>query len=366
MKWLGRAEQDRRLAVLEQENADLRQRLTELEGALEASRRILAQAQGEAGREQTLNGLMEYENEHLRSGLLDIQSNIAGAVSSAKGILTCVDKVTLELRQFTTLLARIIGELDGLAGLSSRSGQAVGQMSARAGEISSILTLIRNIAEQTNLLALNAAIEAARAGEHGRGFAVVADEVRKLADKTRSAIGETNAVIDAMQSDVQAVGESFSQLSNRVGCVGSEVSAFRGGLSGMQGSVEDAFRDISTMADSVFMSLAKVDHVIWKVNTYLSVSKREPMLTFVDHHHCRLGKWYYEGEGKQFFSQTPHYAGLEKPHSMVHQGTKEVFDLLHGQPLDYAALMQALQRMEDGSSGVFEQLDHILRDAQKH
>ncbi len=79
--------------------------------------------------------------------------------------------------------------------ISKHSVEAVEGMSSRAEEISSILALIRGIAEQTNLLALNAAIEAARAGEQGRGFAVVADEVRGLADKTQSAIAETNEVI---------------------------------------------------------------------------------------------------------------------------------------------------------------------------
>jgi methyl-accepting chemotaxis protein len=365
MAWFQRKGHDRRLAALEQENADLKRRISELEAERETTRQLAVRAEDEAGREQALNGLMQYENDRVRTGLLDVQRNIADAVGAAKGTLNCVDEVGTSFDQLRTHLEHIVGELDGLAGLSASSGQAVNQMSARAGEISSILALIRGIAEQTNLLALNAAIEAARAGEYGRGFAVVADEVRKLADKTQSAISETNTVIGAMQTDVQAVGERFGQLSERISRAGSEVSSFSGGLEAMHGSVSDAFRDIGTVSDRVFMSLAKLDHVIWKVNTYLSVNKREPVFAFVDHHNCRLGKWYYEGEGHQFFSKTSHYASLEQPHSLVHDGTRGVFELLQREPLDYATLMQALKVMEDSSTQVFERLDHILQEAGK-
>jgi methyl-accepting chemotaxis protein len=362
LTWHKGAERQRRQEALKQENAQLRQRVTELQEALAARDESLAQADTQAVHEQDLNGLMEYENDCLRTGLLDIQGNIAAAVGSAKGTISCVSQVAAKMDEHGTHLQRIVGELDGLADLSARSGHAVGQMAARAGEIGSILALIRGIAQQTNLLALNAAIEAARAGQYGRGFAVVAEEVRQLADKTQAAIGETDAAIGAMQGDVRAVGETFDQLCERVGRVSTEVGAFGKGLDGLYGSIRDAFREIDLMANRVFMSLAKLDHVIWKVNTYLSVNRREPMLTFVDHHNCRLGKWYYEGEGKQYFSHAARYGALEQPHATVHQGTRAVFDLLDRRPPDYAALRQALKVMEDSSTRVFEELDRILRE----
>ncbi|MEA3553424.1 MAG: CZB domain-containing protein [Campylobacterota bacterium] len=111
------------------------------------------------------------------------------------------------------------------------------------------------------------------------------------------------------------------------------------------------------------MSLAKLDHVIWKVNTYLSVAKREPAFKFVDHKNCRLGKWYSEGLGKRYFSETPSYSQLDRPHSIVHNGTHHVFETISKDgDLDYGTLLKSFKEMEDASGDVFKLLDKILHE----
>lgn len=333
---------------------------------IEQLQQDLEHARNNNPRENALNTLMQFENDNVKMGLVDIQANLAESVGAAKSTLQMVDGITSDFDQTASEVSQISASLRNLTSISQEANHSVNQLTENAGKISSVLTLIQGISEQTNLLALNAAIEAARAGEVGRGFAVVADEVRALADKTQSAISGTQEVINAMQQNVERVEKSSVSVAEGVKEIDQTVSQFEGRSNTIYTQVKVSFNDVSTMSDSVFMTLAKLDHVLWKVNTYLSVNKGEPAFEFVDHHNCRLGKWYYEGEGKQYFSQSQHYSSLENPHAEVHNSTHQIFDLIGQQPLDYDGLMNAISTMENGSHGVFDALDRIRADVDKN
>jgi uncharacterized protein YoxC len=292
-----------------------------------------------------------------------IQSGLANSVESAKHTLSCSSNVHAYFSGLTTDMSQITTALDDLASLSTHADDSVKNMSSRATEISSILAFIKSIAEQTNLLALNAAIEAARAGEQGRGFAVVADEVRGLADKTQSAITDTNDVIQSMQQNVESVGDDSSRLIECIGDIQSRVKGFEQNMKSINEEIKVYFNDISATTDSVFMGLAKLDHMLWKVNTYLSINHNEHSFEYVDHHNCRLGKWYYEGEGNELYSSSHNYKSLEHPHEIVHKITKDIFRMLKGER-DYHALMESLKTMEESSMEVFRKLDDIKHSVQ--
>ena len=121
-----------------------------------------------------------------------------------------------QAREGIRMVQKNISEMGGTVQEVNRAAQEIAGLEQAAGQIHDIITTIQTIAGQTNLLALNAAIEAARAGEQGRGFAVVADEVRKLAERTTNSAGEVSEIISQLSGKVQQVTSSMSVVVEKV------------------------------------------------------------------------------------------------------------------------------------------------------
>ncbi|HEJ6109338.1 TPA: methyl-accepting chemotaxis protein [Pseudomonas aeruginosa] len=182
--------------------ADVKRSVLDARGTADQSSAIAAQTS--AGMQQQCREIDQVAtaSQEMSATAQDVARNAAQAAEAANGAdhasregLGVIDKTTSAIDLLARDLSHAMAQVEGLA--------------ANSEQIGSVLEVIRSIAEQTNLLALNAAIEAARAGEAGRGFAVVADEVRNLAKRTQDSVGEIQGVIERLQSGTREVVDTM-------------------------------------------------------------------------------------------------------------------------------------------------------------
>jgi methyl-accepting chemotaxis protein len=202
--------------------------------------------------------------------VVDIAKNASNIASSS------VD--TLKIAQIgEKIVCDTVNEVQVISNTVAESSQLIKTLGERSQQIFEIVDVIKDIADQTNLLALNAAIEAARAGEQGRGFAVVADEVRKLAEKTSKATAEVGEMIGAIQSEtgraVTAMAESQKRVEKGVALSSDAGSALRKildsvkGLQSMVQQIASATEEMSTVSESISVDIEVIASVSKETNT---------------------------------------------------------------------------------------------------
>ena len=184
--------------------------------------------------------IVEETNQKCKS----MQESMKESLSIAQAGKDDLQKASTHIKTATDAIRALSSQIVDSANVENQMAGKIEQLSRDAEQVKSVLVVINDIADQTNLLALNAAIEAARAGEHGRGFAVVADEVRQLAERTQKSLTEINATINVI---VQAINDSSEQM----GINSKQIQE----LTHVASDVEKTINDMSaTMNNAIAMS----------------------------------------------------------------------------------------------------------------
>lgn len=255
-------------------------------------------------------------------------------------------------------------KLVGLAESSSSTLKDVDNLHGQSKKIGEIVELIQQIAAQTHLLSMNAAVEAARAGDQGRGFAVVAKEVQSLSAKTDQATKDITPLVKSIQKESTAVKQSIDELSGQSHAFSEDGRGMAEKMDTALGFARKIEQTISVSALRTFVELAKLDHLVFKFEIYkVFFSLSDKTADDLAHHTgCRLGKWYYEGEGRSLYSHLDGYRAIEPPHKEVHAAGKEALSLLRSGNI--AGAVKAVSRMEKASIGVVEGLERMARAGQ--
>ncbi|WP_345980073.1 methyl-accepting chemotaxis protein [Sulfurimonas sp. HSL3-2] len=339
------------LEQLQSENRDLKEKISFLESE-----------NAKPKEEGNVHDFMDVVIGSYSDGTSFLQNIIEDSVEKLVAVNELNDKTVMRMGNIESETDSIAGSIDSIQQYANQLGGDSNSLNDSVMSIADIINLIKDISDQTNLLALNAAIEAARAGEHGRGFAVVADEVRKLAERTQKATQEVEININGLKQNSNSMLEISTTFIQETANVMEVLDGFRENVRLVRRNSTNIQERTEALTNELHVSNGKIDHIALKLKGYKAMIEKETF-DVIDEHSCRFGKWFGTITGTLLKNYSSDVNTISKHHANVHKGIKEETELwMSGKEKEGLARMKDVER---SSEDAFQLLLSIVRNASK-